>query len=171
MEQVKLKNCFCSPIAVNLIKSDFSDDVVHQFELKDFVERGPSGEDGDFVVTKKPVEVDCYHLNKVIAERAKGTDLKSIISRVQMTGDVSLLNAREPIYGDASIYPESRGDALEEGKRTEEILDKMSEQERDYYLELSKMSDEEFTAHLKKLAEERSKASEVKTEQVEEVVK
>lgn len=160
MEQI-LHNSFFSPESRS-DGVDFSDDVVHVFELRDFVNKGPSGDDSDFVIEKKPVEVDCYHLNKVVAVRCKGNDLKSIISRVQQTGDLSLLNQRDVVYGDAFTMPDNLSDALQKGVETSEFIDHLKDSgELDKTMDLAKMSKEELDAYIKSQVDAQLKSAEV----------
>lgn len=156
MEKTKLiKNSFTSPVVENPIYRDLSDDTVHEYELHDFIERGPSGDEEDFVIEKKPIEVDCYHLNKVIKERSKGCDLKSIIAHIKQTGDMALLNQREVIYADGTKQPSTLSDALEEGRKTSEYLDSLSDEKKKELMNLAKMSDAEFKVYVEDLAVKR----------------
>lgn len=169
MEKTKLiKNSFTSPVIDNPIYRDLSDDVVHEYELHDFIEQGSSGEKDDFVIEKRPIEVDCYHLNKVIKERAKGCDLKSIIARIKQTGDTTLLNQREVIYADGTKQPLNLSDALEEGRRTSEYLDSLSDNEKKEIMSIAKMSDDEFKTYIDGLAKKRGLVKPVEVVQEKE---
>ena len=122
MDQMKLiNNSFASPLEFKP-GVDLSDDKVEVFELVDHFEAGASGNATDFVVIKKPVKVDSYHLNKVIAQRAKGASLKEIVAMCERTGDTSSLNARKPIYADSTLIPSTLGDALDKGSETRAFL-------------------------------------------------
>lgn len=151
---IKHNNPFFSPV-INHPGKDFSDDKVEVYELRDFVEKGPSGSDDDFVVIKKPVLVDSYHLNKVVAERCKGCDLKSILARVQATGDISLLNQREVVYGDAFSMPGNMSDALQQGVETSEYLDSLSDEEKNKRIALSKLDQEGFEKYIQGLVDKK----------------
>lgn len=148
MEQVKpINNSFCSPVSRSK-GVDLSDDLIVVTELVDFVEKGPSGEDSDFVIFKKPIEVERYHHNKVMAERAKGASLKEIIAQCERTGDYSTLTQRKVIFGDGFITPTKLGDALDLAENGAKVLDSMSAEERQKYLGLAKMSKEELSAYI-----------------------
>lgn len=148
MEQTKLiNNSFTSPLEFKP-GVDLSDDNVEVFELVDHYEAGASGNATDFVVIKKPVKVDSYHHNKVIAQRAKGASLKEIVAMCERTGDTSVLNSRKPIYADTTLIPSTLGDALEKGIETRAFLASMSDDEINETIKLSKMSKSELEAYI-----------------------
>lgn len=142
-----VRNSFISPVSRSS-GIDLSDDVIVVTELVDFVEKGPSGEASDFVIYKKPVEVERYHHNKVMAERAKGASLKEIIAQCEKTGDFSTLSQRKVVFGDDFVTPRSLADALDLAEQGAKVLDSMSVEERDRLLELSKMSKSEFDSYI-----------------------
>lgn len=155
----KVLNSFVSP-ASRSKGTDHSADLVEVYELQDQVENGPSGDPSDFVVHKVPVLVESYHLSKVLQERAKGADLKSIIARCERTGDFSVLQQKEAVYGDAYAQPVSLSDALEEGVKTSQFIDSLSAEERERYIKLAKMNESEFADYISKLYEQKKAASE-----------
>lgn len=159
---IKHKNPFFSPVNQLSEGLDFSDDKVEVYELRDFVKEGPSGEADDFVVEKKSVLVDSYHLNKVIAERCKGCDLKSIVARVQATGDLSLLNQRQVVYGDGYTMPANMSDALQKGVETSEYIDSLSDEEKKKLISLSKLNQEGFEKYIQGLVDEKLAAAKAK---------
>lgn len=171
MEQVRpINNSFCSPVSRSK-GVDHSNDLIVVTELVDFVEKGPSGDASDFVIYKKPIEVERYHHNKVMAERAKGASLKEIIAQCERSGDYSTLSQRKVIFGDGFITPNKLGDALDLAEKGAKVLDSMTAEEREKYLGLSKMSKEELSAYIQtevKKQVEASKSSGVKAEVKEE---
>lgn len=162
--EVIRRNSFIISPSLSTKGRDLSDDVVDVYELKDFVISGASGEDSDFTIEKRPVLVDKYHLNKVVEERCKGCDLKSIIARVEKTGDLSLLNQKKAVYGDAFKQPDNLSDALQIGVETSNFLDSLSEKEKEEYMKLAKMPKDEYEAYIKSLEEAR-KSNDVKKQE------
>ena len=136
-EVIRHKNAFMCP-AVEVLMNDFSNDEIIVSELVDKVEKGASGEDTDFITYKAPKLVEKHHHRKVIAERCKGQDLKSILVRVDRTGDISLINQKHPVYGDATKQPQTLGDALEKAKESAAFLDSLSASEKERILKLAK---------------------------------
>lgn len=164
MDQVKLiKNSFVSPVQ-SCEGVDFSNDLIEVYELMDHVIPGPSGEDTDFVVVKKPVLVDSYHLNKVIAERSKGNSLKEIVAQCERTGDMSALSSNKHVYFDSTILPMNLSDALEKGKESEAYLDSLSNEEKENLISLSKMSKGEFDAYINDIVKAQLEGAEKKGE-------
>lgn len=151
-----IRNSFFSPESRSK-GTDYSNDLVEVFELQEIVIKGPNfdNDPSDFVIDKRPVKVDSYHHNKVVAERCKGQDLESIISKLQRTGDVSLINQKEVIYGDDTIRPHTLGEALEKKVLSEIFLDSLSEEKKSELLKVSKMSKDELDAYIKKIVDER----------------
>lgn len=162
--EVIRRNSFIISPSLSTKGRDLSDDIVEVYELKDFVVKGASGEDSDFTIEKRPVMVDKYHLNKVVEERCKGCDLKSIIARVENTGDLSLLNKKKVVYGDAFKQPDNLSDALQIGVETSNFLDSLSEKEKEEYMKLAKMPKDEYEAYIKSLEEAR-KSNDVKKQE------
>ena len=142
-----VRNSFVSPVSRSA-GVDLSADEIIVTELIDFVEKGPSGEASDFVIYKKPIEVERYHHNKVMANRAKGASLKEIIAQCDKTGDYSTLTQRKVVFGDEFLTPKTLGDAFDLAEKGAQVLDSMSVEERDRLLELSKMSKSEFDAYI-----------------------
>lgn len=169
--EVSITNCFTCSV-VKPIKRSFKDDEIVCTELIDKYEKGPTGSDDDFVVYKAPKIVDKYHHRKVIQERCKGQDLKSILARVDKTGDISLLNQRKPVYGDGTIQPQTLSDALEKGAESAAFLDNLSAADKEKYIKLAKdpKAFDEYVnklveAQLRKLGKEKDvKQPEVKTD-------
>lgn len=146
-ENLNSKNSFCSPESRSK-GIDHSDDTMETYELIDAYIPGPTKEDTDFVTFKKPKLVDKWKQNKRVAAQSKGMDLKSIIARVQKTGDASILVPREVVYGDEELVPKSKSDQLQLAKDTESYLDSLSASEKERLIRLSKMSKDEYTAYL-----------------------
>lgn len=114
----------------------FTDILVKKFALGDkivqvgkHIENGQ--EVGDFLVKKVPTLVDSYHVDKLVQANAKGADLKSILKRVQTTGDISLLNRREPAYGDISNLPKTTGEAFQKALDDSRKINSLSREEAD----------------------------------------
>lgn len=154
-------NCFISPVSRDLVGRDLSDDLIIVTEFVDHVEVGPSGDSTDFVIKKKPVKVDEYHLNKEIAERAKGNDLKSIVARCEKTGDLSELNSRKVVFGDGVLTPRTLGDAFEKAEEGASYMDGLSKEEMQHIYDLSKMSKSELDAYIKQRVDEQIAAQNV----------
>lgn len=155
MSEKLVINSFVSPESRDPKGVDLSNDLVKVFQLVDEVQIGPSGDKHDFVLKKKPVKVDEYHLNKVIAERVKGQDLKSIIARCEQTGDYSTLSQRKVIFGDGVLTPKSIGDAKEAAEKGAEFLDTLSKEDIKKFYDLSKGSKEDLEAYIQKCVDER----------------
>ena len=147
-ENLISKNRFCSPESRSK-GIDHSDDTMESYQLIDAYIAGPTKEDTDFVTFKKPKLVENWKQNKRVAAEAKGMDLKSIIQRVQKTGDASLLTPREVVYGDEELVPKSKSDQLQLAKDTEKYLDSLSATEKEKLIKLSKMSKDEYALYLK----------------------
>lgn len=147
MMEKRINSPFVSPV-ISHVGLDFSNDLQEVYELKDHVIPGPSGEDTDFLVEKKPVMTDSYHLNKVILERAKGCDLKSIIARCERNDDFSELCSRNVVYGDAYSQPQNLSDACEEGVRTAHFLDSLTAEEKEKFIKLAKLSKSELDSYI-----------------------
>ena len=160
MEKAKLINSFSIPV-IDCEGCDYSDDLVEVYELVDVVHKGPSGEPSDFTIEKEAVLVDKYHLNKVLQERAKGADLKSIIARCEKTGDLSALNARSVVYGDGFVTPSSLGEALDKAKEGEKYLDSLSQSEIERLIYLSKLPKADFDSYIESLAKKSEPVSQV----------
>lgn len=157
--EVITTNSFVSPVSRSK-GSDYSDDLVEVYELREFVKHGPSGEPEDFTIEKKPVKVDSYHLNKVLEERSKGCSLKEIIAKCERTGDYSpLVGSTEPVYGDLTKQPANLSDALQEGVKTAAYIDSLTEDQKAEYMRVAKMGKEEFDSYIQSLVEARSKKS------------
>ena len=154
MKENEIKNSFCSPVSRSS-GTDHSDDNMSSYELIEAYIPGPTKDDTDFVTFKKPKLVESWHQNKRVSAEAKGMDLKSIIGRFQKTGDVSLIQPREAVYGDETLIPASRSDQLQRAKNTEKYLDSLSASEKERLISLAKMSKDEFKAYI---AEEVAKA-------------
>lgn len=155
METV-IKNSFFSPVSRSK-GTDYSNDLVEVYELQEIVIKGPNfdNDPSDFVIDKRPVKVDSYHHNKVVAERCKGQDLESIISKLQRTGDISLINQKEVVYGDDTIRPHTLGEALEKKVQSETFLDSLSEEKKSELMKISKMSKDELDVYIQKIVDER----------------
>lgn len=143
----KVKNSFSSPVSRSN-GTDYSDDKMSSFELVEAYIAGPTKEDTDFVTFKKPKLVESWHQNKRVREEAKGMDLKSVIGRFQKTGDISLLQPREAVYGDESLFPASRSDQLQKAKETERYLDSLSAADKEKFINLAKLTKDEFRAYI-----------------------
>lgn len=153
--EVIVTNSFVSPVSRSN-GVDLSDDLVEVYELREFVHHGPSGEPEDFTIEKKPVKVDSYHLNKVIAERCKGCSLKEIVAKCEKTGDYSpLLGACEQVYSDLTKQPQNLSDALQQGVKTAAYIDSLTDEQRAEYMRLSKMSEKEFDSYIQSLVDAR----------------
>lgn len=153
--EIVITNSFVSPVSRSK-GSDYSDDLVEVYELREFVKHGPSGEPEDFTIEKKPVKVDSYHLNKVLEERSKGCSIKEIVAKCERTGDFSpLIGSSEPVYGDLTKQPSNLSDALQEGVNTAAYIDSLSEDQKAEYLRVAKMNQEEFDSYIHSLEEAR----------------
>lgn len=129
-------NAFMCPL-VEVVKQDFSDDKIVVTELVDKVEKGPSGEDTDFITYKAPKITDTYHHRKAVAERCRGQDLKSTLIRLDRTGDISVLNQRTPLYGDGYTTPSTLSEALEKGKESASFIDSLTDSEREKVMKMA----------------------------------
>lgn len=153
--EVIVTNSFICPVSRSK-GVDYSNDLVEVYELREFVHNGPTGESEDFTIEKKPVKVDSYHLNKVIAERSKGCSLKEIVAKCEKTGDYSpLVGSSEPVYADLTKQPRNLSDALQEGVKTAAYIDSLTEDQRAEYMRLSKMSEKEFDSYIQSLIDAR----------------
>ena len=130
------KNAFKCPL-VEVVKQDFSDDTIVVTELVDKVEKGPSGEDTDFITFKAPKVTDTYHHRKAVAERCRGQDLKSTLIRLDRTGDISILNQKTPVYGDGYTTPSTLSEALEKGKESAAFIDSLTDSEREKFMKMA----------------------------------
>ena len=162
-----VKNSFCSPVSRS-VGTDHSDDKMSSFELIEAYIPGPTKEDTDFVTFKKPKLVESWHQNKRVREEAKGMDLKSIIGRFQKTGDISLIHPREAVYGDETLFPASRADQLQRAKETEKYLDSLSAAEKEKFINLAKMTKDEFKAYIAEEVKKLQPKPEVKPEKGDE---
>ena len=147
-ENLKSKNSFCSPESRSA-GLDFSDDTMESYQLIDAYIPGPTKDDTDFVTFKKPKLIDKWKQNKRVAAESKGMDLKSIIARVQKTGDASILSPREVVYGDERLVPKSKSDQMQQAINTEKFLDSLSASKKEELIRVSKLSKEEYAAYLK----------------------
>lgn len=127
--------------------------VVEVYDFVNTFEPGPSGTKEDYRVLKKPKFIEKYDIKKVMKERCKGCDLKSIVARIEQTGDASLLMQRPTSYGDARLIPANRSDALQKGVESAAFLDKLSAKEKEELIAMAKDSkkfDEFISSHQKK---------------------
>lgn len=169
MEVIKRNNPFFSPVSRSE-GVDYSDDLVIEYQYVDFAEMGPSGEKSDFVIEKKEVEVNRYHLNKVIQERCKGCSLAEIIARCDQSGDYSILNSREVSYGDGTEIPQTLSDACDKAARGASLLESVSKDDLELGAKLSKMSSEEFNAYIKDLVDKKYGSPQAENVENKEVV-
>lgn len=102
-----------TPINVNKVTNE--DKVTYDVREK-LVKTGET--EYDFVTEQEVYVKEKVSLDKYIQSFAGDVGLENILKRVALTGDTSLLNEKQPLYGDIRNMPENnmeRDDAIKQG--------------------------------------------------------